>query len=136
MRIGEFAKRSGSKVETIRYYEQQGLLPAPDRTVAGYRVYGPEDVARLGFITRSRALGFSIAEIRELMSLEENPALSCEQVDEVARRHRDQVRIKLAQLKRLDEALGELITGCHGGQRADCAILHALQRAESGSPQQ
>ena len=128
MRIGEFAKRSGSKVETIRYYEQQGLLPEPDRTIAGYRVYGPDDVARLGFITRSRALGFSIAEVRELMSLDENPNLTCSEVDQLAHRHRDQVRAKLAQLRRLDEALGELIAGCRGGQRADCAILKVLQR--------
>jgi MerR family mercuric resistance operon transcriptional regulator len=101
--------------------------------VAGYRVYGLDDVARLGFITRSRALGFSIAEIRELVSLEENPALSCGEVDELARRHRDQVRTKLAQLRRLDEALSELITGCRGGQRADCAILHALQRPDAAA---
>lgn len=128
MRIGEFARRSGSKVETIRYYETQGLLPEPDRTLAGYRMYGPGDVARLGFITRGRALGFSIAEIRELIGLEENPALSCGEVDEMARRHRDQVRIKLAQLRRLDKALADLVAGCRGGRRSDCAILQALQR--------
>lgn len=128
MRIGAVAAQSGCKVETIRYYEQQGLLPRPDRTASGYRSYSALDVERLGFITRGRALGFSLAEIRELIGLEENPDLSCADVDRLARHHRDQVKAKLAQLRRLDHALNKLIAGCQGGQRADCAILHALHR--------
>ena len=130
MRIGAVAAQSGCKVETIRYYEQQGLLPRPERTASGYRSYALQDVERLGFITRSRALGFGLAEIRELIGLEENPDLSCSDVDRVARHHRDQVKAKLAQLRRLEAALDGLIDGCSGGQRADCAILQALHRSE------
>lgn len=132
MRIGAVAAQSGCKVETIRYYEQQGLLPQPARTASGYRSYGPQDVERLGFIARGRALGFSLAEIRDLVGLEENPGLSCADVDRLARHHRDQVKAKLAQLRRLEKALDALITGCHGGQRADCAILNALSSKAAG----
>lgn len=130
MKIGEVAALSGCKVETIRYYEKQGLLPQPSRTTSGYRSYGPQDVDRLGFVTRCRALGFGLAEIRDFIGLEENPDLSCAEVDRLARRHLSQVRIKLEQLRRLEQALDVLIAGCRGGQRADCAILQALHRLD------
>lgn len=126
MKIGVLAKRTGCKIETIRYYEQQGLLPVPPRSLSGQRNYAETDRQRLLFILRGRALGFGLAEIRELIGLEEDPDLSCSDVDRLARHHQDQVKAKLMQLRRLDKALDELITGCHGGQRADCAILNAL----------
>ena len=126
MRIGALAKRSGCKVETIRYYEKEGLLPDPPRTKAGYRNYTEKDLDRLGFIARSRALGFGLAEIRELIGLEEDPDLSCGDVDRIARHHRDQVQLKIRQLQSLDTVLKELLSGCGGGKRAQCEILRAL----------
>lgn len=134
MKIGEVAAQSGCKVETIRYYERQGLLPRPARTASGYRSYGHQDVDRLGFVTRSRALGFGLAEIRDFIGLEENPDLSCADVDRLAREHLAEVRHKLEQLQRLERALAALIAGCHGGQRADCAILNALSSKAGRSP--
>lgn len=130
MKIGEVAALSGCKVETIRYYEGQGLLPRPARTASGYRSYGTQDVDRLGFVTRCRALGFGLAEIRDFIGLEENPDLSCAEVDRLAREHLSEVRHKLEQLHRLERALDVLIAGCRGGQRADCAILRVLHRPE------
>lgn len=126
MKIGVLAKRTGCKIETIRYYEQQGLLPVPPRSLSGQRNYAETDRQRLQFIVRGRALGFGLTEIRELIGLEENPDLSCADVDRLARHHRDQVEAKMVQLRRLETALNGLIAGCRGGQRADCAILRAL----------
>jgi MerR family mercuric resistance operon transcriptional regulator len=130
MHIGQLAKRSGTKVETIRYYEKEGLLPEPVRELSGYRKYAERDLQRLTFISRGRALGFGLADIRDLMALEENPNLSCDDADRIARHHREQVRAKIAQLRGLERVLEQLVSDCHGGRRADCVILQALhQRA-------
>lgn len=130
MHIGQLAKRSGTKVETIRYYEKEGLLPEPVRELSGYRKYAERDLQRLTFISRGRALGCGLAEIRDLMALEENPNLSCDEADRIARHHREQVRAKIAQLRGLERVLEQLVSDCHGGRRADCVILQALhQRA-------
>ena len=133
MHIGELAKRSGTKVETVRYYEKEGLLPEPVRETSGYRKYGEKDLHRLGFIARSRALGFGLADIRDLMALEENPDLSCGDVDRIARHHREQVRAKIAQLRGLEQVLEQLLVDCGGGKRADCVILRALHQRNASS---
>jgi MerR family mercuric resistance operon transcriptional regulator len=128
MRIGALAKRSGCKIETVRYYEREGLLPTPPRTKAGYRTYTEKDLDRLGFIARGRALGFGLQEIRELIGLEENPQLSCADVDRIARHHREKVRLKIEQLTSLDRVLDQLLSECSGGERSQCQILRALHR--------
>ena len=87
MRIGEAATASGCHIETIRYYERVGLLPHPARTGGGYRDCRPGEVDRLRFITRGRELGFSLEEIRSLLTLSDDPALSCHDVDQLARHH-------------------------------------------------
>jgi len=127
MRIGEAAAASGCHLETVRYYERIGLLNPPPRTSSGYRDYRDGDVARLQFVTRGRDLGFSIEEIRSLLRLSEDAALSCADVDELARQHLDDVRTKIRDLQRMAKELERTITRCHGGNRGDCVILDALR---------
>lgn len=128
MRIGEASARSGCHIETIRYYERVGLLPAPERSGNGYREYTDDHVRRLRFVTRGRDLGFSLEEIGSLLQLAEDPALSCAQVDQLARAHLQEIRLKLDELKAMAEELQRTIAGCQGGKREHCAILHALDR--------
>lgn len=126
MRIGELAALSGMKVVTIRYYEATGLVAAPSRSRSGYRMYRPEHLQRLTFLRRCRELGFSIKEIRELLSLTENPRQSCASVATLAARHLEYVRSKLDDLQRLQQALDGLVASCRTGRVRDCKILQAL----------
>ena len=126
MKIGEASARSGCHVETIRYYERMGLLPAPVRNANGYREYSEDHVCRLIFVTRGRDLGFSLDEIRSLLGLAEDPALSCTDVDQLARAHLEEIELKIEQLNAMAGELRRTIAGCTGGIREHCAILHSL----------
>ena len=128
MKISEAAAASGCHLETIRYYERIGLMPPPHRTGSGYRAYRPAEVDRLRFITRSRDLGFSLEEISSLLHLAENARLSCEEVDALARRHLEDVRARLRDLRRMESELKRVIQTCGGGVRAQCTILETLRR--------
>ena len=130
MVIGALAERTGVTAETIRYYERVGVLPEPTRGNAGYRRYGAADVERLSFVRRARDLGFSLDEVRELLSLADDPDRPCAEVDQLARAHLVQVEAKLAQLAALQAELGRVIGQCRGGVAvADCRILRALSDA-------
>ena len=132
MTIGALAERTGATAETIRYYERVGVLPRPTRhaagyTHAGYRRYGAADVERLSFVRRARDLGFSLDEVRELLSLADDPGRPCADVDALARAHLAQVEAKLTQLTALRTELRRVISECRGGVAvADCRILGAL----------
>lgn len=127
MVIGALAERTGVTAETIRYYERVGVLPQPVRGNAGYRRYGPADVERLSFVRRARDLGFSLDEVRELLSLADEPDRPCAEVDQLARAHLAQVEAKIAQLAALRAELVRVIGACRGGVAvSDCRILHAL----------
>ena len=127
MKIGQVSAASGCQIETIRYYERIGLLRAPSRTDAGYRHYTDADVDRLRFVTRGRALGFSLEEIASLLRLAEEDGLSCEDVDRLARAHLADVQKRVADLQRIQAELERTIRGCKGTQRAQCSILGALR---------
>lgn len=129
MRISELAQRTGCHLETVRYYERIGLLPSPARSPSGYRRYSMADAERLQFIVRSRALGFHLEEIRSLLSLAPQSALSCQDVDRIARDHLAQVEAKQRELAMLATELRNLIETCHKDTRATCAILKALSHA-------
>ncbi|WP_281954713.1 MerR family transcriptional regulator, partial [Pseudophaeobacter arcticus] len=99
--IGTLAKRTGTKVQTIRYYETIGLMPEPERTEGGQRRYGQADLDRLGFVRHGRQLGFSLEAIRELLDLADNPAQSCADADSIAQRQLKQVEDRIARLQAL-----------------------------------
>jgi Cu(I)-responsive transcriptional regulator len=126
MNIGELARAAETKAETIRYYEQIGLLPPPPRTTGNYRDYSAAHASRLTFIRRARDLGFSIEQIRALLNLADDKGQSCEAVDAIAREHLADVERKLADLSALRRELGSLISQCRHGTVADCRIIEAL----------
>ncbi len=128
---GELARRAGVRPSTIRYYEQQGLLPRPARTARGYRVYTEADVARLRFIRRAQALGFSLTAIRELLRLENAGTEAAEVVRRQALRHLQEVRQRLQDLQRLEAVLSQLVAACAAHRGEGCPILQALQEADS-----
>lgn len=126
LNIGELARVTGTKVETIRYYERIGLLPAPPRTAANYRAYSAAHVGRLSFTRRARDLGFSIEQIRALLDLSDQHDRPCEAVDLIAREHLAEVDRRLADLRSLRRELSALIDQCQHGTVAECRIIEAL----------
>jgi Cu(I)-responsive transcriptional regulator len=124
--IGELGKLTGTKVETIRYYERIGLLAAPRRTADNYRAYGSGHLNRLSFIRRSRDLGFSLDQVRALLNLSDERDRSCEAVDEIAKEHLAEVDRKIADLKALRRELAAMTNDCHAGTVAECRIIEAL----------
>ena len=134
--IGDLAQATGTKVETVRYYERIGLLPLAARTAGNYRAYGRPHVERLSFIRRARALGFSIEQVRELLSLADDRGRSCEAVDELARVHLATVERKLADLTALGQELETLLGQCHSGTVAECRIIQALGGPGNALPNQ
>ena len=107
--IGSLAKRTGTKVQTIRYYEQIGLMPEPGRTEGGQRRYGEAELDRLSFVRHARQLGFSLDAIRELLDLSDHPNRSCEEADAIARRQLKQVEQRMARLKALRTELKRVV---------------------------
>ena len=126
MTIGELARRTGAKVETVRYYERAGLLPPPARTAGNYRSFELEHLSRLNFILRARRLGFSLDQVRELLDLTHHQDRSCEAVDGIARQHLAEVEHKLAELSRLRDELTGVLGQCRRGVVADCRIIESL----------
>lgn len=129
LRIGELARATGTKVETIRWYEKVGLLGQPERSEANYRVYGSDGLARLSFIRRARDLGFSIDQIRALLDLSDDRSRDCATVDAIASQHLRAVDQKIADLNALRRELARVVSSCAGGTVAECRILDALAPA-------
>lgn len=126
MMIGDLSLRSGIHVETIRYYERVGVLPAAERHANGRRIYGEHDVKRLRFIGRARALGFELADVRGLLDLQERPKASCEMASEMAAAQLAAVEGRIASLERLREELTDMIGKCRKGVVAECRVIEAL----------
>lgn len=130
--IGKVARSAGMAIDTVRYYEHEGLLEKPTRSAAGYRQYPPEAVSRLRFIRQAKELGFSLKEIRELLSLRVTPGKSCADVKARAEAKIADVEQRIAQLDRMKRALAKLATACSGrGPTSECPILEALETRES-----
>jgi len=123
---GHLARETGCNIETIRYYEQIGLVPAPKRSDSGYRLYGDTDRRHLQFILRGRELGFSIAELRSLLSLVDGGRYTCGEVRDLTVQHLESVRSKLADLRRLERTLAESSAQCEGGTVPECPVIDAL----------
>ncbi|CFX34479.1 HTH-type transcriptional regulator ZntR [Candidatus Filomicrobium marinum] len=127
--IGHIAEAAGCKVQTVRYYEQIGLLPRPRRSEGNQRLYGKQDLERLLFIRHARELGFPLGSIRELLSLSDQPDQPCDEVDRIARTQLAQVKRRLAQLRALQAELQGMIDRCSGGRVADCRIIERLAKS-------
>ena len=134
MRIGDLARQAGVDVQTVRYYEREGLLDEPVRSAAGYRIYHPQHLQRLNFVRHCRSLDMSLAEIKRLIQLSRGDvSVSCDEVDLLVRGHLEKVRAKRAALEALEARLSALSTQCASGQRvADCRILAELIHASQG----
>ncbi|NCF27069.1 MAG: MerR family transcriptional regulator [Gammaproteobacteria bacterium] len=124
--IGALSEQTGCNIETIRYYEREGLLPNPPRTEGGHRVYDEEHLKRLTFIRRSRELGFTLEEVRGLLRMVDGGHYTCAQVKSLTLDHLEDVRGKLADLKKLEKVLKQLAGRCTGDETPDCPIVEAL----------
>ena len=132
MKIGELAQAAQCTVETVRYYEKEGLLSAPARTSGNFRIYGVEHVERLRFIRNCRALDMSHDEIHTLLALADKPAEDCGAINAVFDQHMVHVDERLRELAQLKLQLGALRTQCQTAQAVDaCGILHGLAAMET-----
>jgi DNA-binding transcriptional MerR regulator len=129
MKIGELSRATATKVTTIRFYEQIGLLASPVRTASGRRTYGVSDVDRLNFVRNGRRLGFTIEEIRSLLALADQPERDCAEAADIAARHLVNVEDRLRQLSALREELAAMsASGCCARSMAECRVIQAIAR--------
>jgi len=127
MRIGQIAKETGLNVQSIRFYEREGLLPSVDRSTSGYRIYQKDSIQRIQFIKHAQEVGFSLKEISELLSLKVNPDGSCHMVQQIAAEKLKQLEERLESIERMKLTLSSMMEMCDEGLPARaCPILEAL----------
>ncbi len=137
MKIGELAKTTGTQVETVRYYEREGLLPTPQRTDGNYRIYGESHVERLSFIRHCRSLDMTLGEIRILLGFKDTPEDNCEQVNILLDEHIGHVAQRIQELRALERQLKNLRAQCQESQQAArCGILSELSSTSRTLPAQ
>ena len=124
--IGALSRRTGVNIETIRFYERIGILAKPPRSAAGHRIYGQAQLMRLGFVRRSRELGFSLDEVRRLLQLVDGGRYTCAEVKAITLDHLAEIRRKIADLRRLEHTLASVASRCRGGKVPDCPVIEAL----------
>ncbi len=127
MNIGEAAKASGVSAKMIRYYEDIGIVPPIQRTSSGYRNYSDPDIRRLRFIRRARDLGFSIAEIRDLLKLWANEKRESADVKRIAQQHVSELQRRIESMTQMANTLNDLISRCAGSKQPECPILNSLE---------
>ena len=128
MRIGQLASATGTKPETIRYYERAGILPTADRTDSNYRDYSDEHLATLTFVRRARELGFSMAQVRELLALSDHDDKPCEDVDHLVQCQLAEIERKITDLAALRDELGQMLRSCEADRIGECRIVESLAR--------
>ena len=129
MKIGEMASRVGCSIQTIRYYEREGLLPTARRSSGNFRLYGQEELAILTFIKHCRALDIPLGDIKVLLQLKASPNSSCDSINTMIARHLEKVRQKVEELHALEASLVEMANSCQDDRTiTDCGILHSLER--------
>jgi MerR family mercuric resistance operon transcriptional regulator len=133
--IGELSRRTGCNIETIRYYERIGLLPAAMRAASRYRLYADHDVRRLVFVRRARELGFTLNQVRPLLALAGSGQAACAEVRDLAASHLGDVRAKIADLQALELVLTEAVRRCDTGEQPGCPLIDALSsNVAAGKP--
>lgn len=125
--IGRLSRETGTKVQTIRYYEQIGLMPEAERSVGGQRRYTTADLERLAFIRHARELGFPLVAVRELLNLADNPRRPCDEADAIARRQLVRVERRIGRLEALRAELARMLEECSGGRVSDCRVIEVLR---------
>ena len=125
--IGKLAEVAATKVQTIRYYEEIGLITPSARSKGGHRLYEPQDVKRLKFIRHARELGFGIEEIRELLHLSDAPDTSCAAADSIARSHLEQVELRIKKLEALRRELKRMLVECSHNRVSQCRVIEVLK---------
>jgi DNA-binding transcriptional MerR regulator len=129
MKIGEVAKRSGTGIETIRFYEREGLLPPPQRRPSGYRQYDEATVERLDYIRRAKELGFTLAEVRELLDLSFTARSGCDHIRQRAEAKVADIEGKIRSLRQMKRSLGRIIRRCRvKDSTEDCPLVHKTKR--------
>lgn len=128
MNIGELAEKTQLNAKMIRRYEELGIIPKASRSLSGYRQYGDKDVNVLIFVKRARALGFSMKDIKQLLSLWRNKNRSSAQVKSIATRHQQELTQKLTEIQTMLKTINHLVHNCHGDERPDCPILDELNK--------
>jgi MerR family mercuric resistance operon transcriptional regulator len=126
IRRSDLSRMTGCNLETIRYYENIGVMPEPPRTSKNYRAYDESHVGRLRFIMRSRDLGFTLEEVRDLLALVDGGAQTCGEVQGLANTHLASVRAKIADLRRIERVLSTTVAQCTGDDVPDCPVIDAL----------
>lgn len=129
IQIGELSRRTGCNIETIRYYERIGLLPAPHRR-GRYRCYGSPDVSRLGFVRRARELGFTLDEVRTLLGLAEGEQAACDEARDLASAHLTDVRTRIADLRKMERVLVDSVRACDAGHSLECPLIQTLYASQ------
>ena len=124
--IGDLARQTGPKVETIRWYEKDGVMPPPARTEGGRRAYTRAHLDRLAFIRHARELGFPLKEVRALLRLADDPDRPCAEADAIARQHLGAVRSRLGRLQALETELERMVEACGHGKVAECRVIQVL----------
>jgi MerR family mercuric resistance operon transcriptional regulator len=124
--IGEMSRRTGVNIETVRYYERVGVMPKPRRTEGGHRAYDGDQLKRLHFVRRSRELGFSLDEVRAMLRLVDDGALTCGEIHAITVDHLADTKRKITDLRRLEKALGSMAAECSRGDIPDCPIIETL----------
>ena len=128
MNIGELAEKTQMNAKMIRRYEELGIIPKASRNLSGYRQYGEKDVNVLIFVKRARLLGFSMKDVKQLLSLWRNKTRSSSQVKSIALRHQEELNSKLSEIQAMLKTINHLIHNCHGDERPDCPILDELDK--------
>ena len=124
--IGELSRHTGVKVTTIRFYENEGLMPLPERNAGNQRRYEAHHLARLHFIRHGRDLGLSMGAVRELVELSDQPTHSCEEANRIASEHLADIRNRIMRLRSLEEELARIAKSCQGGVIGQCSVIAAL----------
>lgn len=134
--VGKLADAAGVSSNAVRFYEKEGLMPAPSRTESGYRTYDPGNVGRLLFIKQAQHCGFTLAEVKALLRLRDEQVFCCDDVRNKVIEKKLELEARIKAMKEMSRALDGLITECHNGSQPtqDCTILHALSEAPKKKP--